>query len=72
MRIRIGLTQTNHDVEAVVDDAEAFMQEVESALDGGKPMLWVTDPDGHKYGIAVARIAYVHLEAEKERIVGFG
>ena len=72
MRVRIGMAETNHDVEVEVEDAESFMAEIESALDGGKSMIWVDDPDGHKYGIAVARIAFVHLEGEKERIVGFG
>jgi hypothetical protein len=65
------LAETSHDVEAEVEDADAFMAEVESALDGDKSMLWVADPDGHKYGIAVSRIAYVHLEGERERVVGF-
>ena len=72
MRVRIGLAETSHDVEAEVDDVDAFIAEVESALDGGRPMIWVDDPDGHKYGIAVSRIAFIHLEGEKERIVGFG
>ena len=72
MRVRIGLAETSHDVEAEVEDVDAFIAEVESALAGGRPLIWVDDPDGHKYGIAVSRIAFIHLEGEKERIVGFG
>ena len=72
MRVRIGLAETSHDVEAEIEDVDAFIAEVESALAGGRPMVWVDDPDGHKYGIAVSRIAFIHLEGEKERIVGFG
>lgn len=72
MRVRIGLAETSHDVEVEVEDVDAFIGEVESALDGGRSMIWVDDPDGHKYGIAVSRIAFIHLEGEKERIVGFG
>ena len=72
MRVRIGLAETSHDVEVEVEDTEAFVAEIESALNDGKAMIWVDDPDGHKYGIAVARIAFVHLEGEKERTVGFG
>lgn len=71
MRVRIGLAETNHDVEVEVEDHEAFMQQVEAALDGEKSVLWLDDPDGHRYGVAVSRIAYVHLEGERERIVGF-
>ena len=71
MRVRIGLAETSHDVDVEIDDPEAFMKEVESALDGGKSILWLDDEEGHRYGVAVNKIAYVHLEGEKERIVGF-
>ena len=71
MRVRIGLAQTNHDVEVEVEDHEAFIKDVEAALDGEKSVLWLDDPDGHRYGVAVSKIAYVHLEGERERIVGF-
>ena len=65
------MADTGHDVEVEVEDADAFMNEVEEALGGAKAVLWLDDPDGHKYGVAVSKIAFVHLEGEKERIVGF-
>ena len=72
MRVRIGLADASHDVEVEVGDGDAFMKDIEAALDGNKSMVWLDDPEGNKYGIAVNRITYVHLEGEKERIVGFG
>ncbi|MBT8216408.1 MAG: DUF3107 family protein [Acidimicrobiia bacterium] len=71
MRVRIALAETGHDVEVEVEDAEAFMKEFEEALGGARAVLWLDDPDGHKYGVAVSKIAFVHLEGERERIVGF-
>lgn len=72
MRVRIGLSDTSREVEVVVDDVEAFIKELEQAVEAGKAMLWADDGDGHQYGIAAAKIAYVHVEGDRERIVGFG
>lgn len=72
MRVRIGLADASQDLEVEVDDAESFMADIEAAFDEDKSIIWLDDPDGHKYGIAVQRITFVHLEGEKERIVGFG
>lgn len=72
MRVRIGLSDTPREVEIVVDDLDAFVKDLEQAVESGKAMIWADDGDGHRYGVAAAKIAYVHVEGERERRVGFG
>jgi hypothetical protein len=72
MRVSIGLVDSTRELEVQVEDVEEFMKEVERAVGGERPMVWADDLDGHTYGIAAEKIAYIHLEAERERIVGFG
>ena len=71
MRVRSGLAETSHDVDVEVEDAEAFKKDIEAALDGDRSIIWLKDADGNSYGVAVTKIAYVHLEGDRERIVGF-
>jgi len=70
MRVRIGLADTGADVDVDLEDAEAFVKELETAIKSESPLLWVEDPERGRYGIAVAKIVYVHIEAEKARSVG--
>ena len=70
MRVRIGLADTGTDVDVDLADVDAFVKELEAAIESGKALLWVQDPERGRYGIAVDKIAYVHVEGEKTRSVG--
>ena len=70
MRVRIGLADTGADVDIDVDDVDAFVTELEGAIESGASLLWVEDSEHGRYAIAVARIAYVHIEGEQTRSVG--
>jgi hypothetical protein len=70
MRVRIGLADTGTDVDVDLADVEAFVKELEAAIESGKALLWVEDPERGRYGVAVGKIAYVHVEGVKTRSVG--
>ena len=72
MRIRIGLSDTAREIELEVDDAPEFVRQLEDAIAAGGAMVWATDSEQHRYGIVATKVAYVHMEPERERVVGFG
>lgn len=69
MRVRIGLADTGSDIDVELDDGEAFVKELEAAIEAGKTLVWADDDSG-RYAIAVNKIAFVHIEGEKSRSVG--
>ncbi len=54
-----------------MEDSESFVKDLDAALEAGKAMIWADHIDGSSYGIAVGNVNYVHLEGDKERLVGF-
>ena len=70
MRVRIGLADTGTDVDVDLEDVDAFVKELEAAIESGASLMWVEDPERGRYGIAVNKIAYVHIEGESSRSVG--
>ncbi len=70
MRVRIGLADTGTDVDIDVEDVDAFVKELEAAIESSASLMWVEDPERGRYGIAVNKIAYVHIEGEISRSVG--
>ncbi|MDH3308384.1 MAG: DUF3107 family protein [Acidimicrobiia bacterium] len=70
MRVRIGLADTGTDIEVDVKDVDAFVKELEAAIESSASLMWVEDPERGRYGIAVNKIAYVHVESESTRTVG--
>jgi hypothetical protein len=70
MRVRIGLADTGTDVDVDIENVEAFIEELEAAIESGASLLWVEDPERGRYGIAVNKVAYVHIEGQSTRSVG--
>ncbi|MGI9648619.1 MAG: DUF3107 family protein [Acidimicrobiia bacterium] len=70
MRVRIGLADTGTDIDVDLEDVDAFVKELEAAIESSAALMWVEDPERGRYGISVAKIAYVHVEGEKTRSVG--
>lgn len=68
--VRIGLESTR-ELELAVDDAEAFATAYEKAVKGKDQVLWVTDINGHRFGVTVASVAFVEIVKPKDRGVGF-
>jgi hypothetical protein len=41
-------------------------------INGPDRVWWIDDQEGHRHGIVVDKVAYVDVEAPRERLVGFG
>lgn len=76
MDIRIGVTYTAKELDLeLADDADtsALQADVEAALTGANPVLWVVDKRGRKVGVPAEKIAYVEIGSpESARRIGFG
>jgi len=68
--VRIGVSSAR-ELELSVDDAGAVADAYEKALKGKDNVLWVTDTRGHRFGLAVASIAFIEVEEPQDRGVGF-
>ncbi len=71
MRVRIGFSGADGGIDIEMEDSESFVKDLDAALEAGKAMIWADHIDGSSYGIAVGNVNYVHLEGDKERLVGF-
>jgi hypothetical protein len=74
MELRIGVVHTakelSVDIDGSVDDLVA---EIDAALGGGKPVVWLTDTKGRRVGVATDKLAYLEIDdSGNARHVGFG
>ncbi len=69
-KMRIGI-EGARELEIEVDDLEAAVQDLETGLTENA-IVWVTDSKGDRHGIVSARLAFVEIEEERDRSVGFG
>ncbi len=76
MDLRIGITQTNQVIEVELDDAsdrDALKKQIDGALSGTDPVLWVTDRKGRETGIPTSQISWVEVgTVDPDRRIGFG
>lgn len=76
MDVRIGVTYTAKelDVEIADDtDSAALVAEVDAAVSGSTPVLWLVDRKGRRFGVPTDKIAYIEIgTADSERRIGFG
>ncbi len=71
-KIRIGLHGAR-ELELDVEDSAAVQKLVEEAVAAGDAMVWLTDVRGHRFGVVVAKLAFVETEGELSRSgIGFG
>jgi hypothetical protein len=74
MELRIGVVHTPKELSLELDEsADDIVKLIDDALNGGSPMLWVTDSKGRRVGTPTDKIAYVELtEDGSSKRVGFG
>jgi hypothetical protein len=72
VRVRIGMTMTPRELDLEVADAEEVVRSFQQAMEKGEQILWVVDEEGHRHGLVVDKIAYLDVEAERSKRVGFG
>jgi hypothetical protein len=68
--VRIGMSSAR-ELELAVEDPSVVAASYEKALKGKDNVLWVTDTRGHRFGLAVASIAFIEVEEPQDRGVGF-
>lgn len=75
MDVRIGVTYTGKELDIDLGDdadADALQAEVDAAMGGSTPVLWVTDKKGRRLGIPTDKLAYVEIGSpDAERRIGF-
>ena len=69
-KLRIGI-EGARELEIEVEDVEAAATQLEKGIGGGT-VVWLIDTKGSRHGIVVERLAFVIVEAEKDRSIGFG
>ena len=76
MDVRIGVIYTGKELEVeLADDADrdGIAKQIDAAVSGTNPVLWLTDRKGKTIGVPSEKIAYVELgRAASDRRVGFG
>lgn len=71
MRARIGIADTDKQIELEIDDVDTFKKEIEKAVaDGG--LGWFTDARGRSVGIPAQNVAFIEIDdAGTTTAVGF-
>jgi hypothetical protein len=74
MDVRIGVVYTPKELALEVDGSvDHTVDQVNRALAGDEPMLWLTDTKGKKVGVPTDKIAYVEVDSDDgAKRVGFG
>jgi len=71
VKVRIGLSMAPREIEIEVEEPEALVAAIDQALQGGQPMVWVTDRQGRRHGLSVEKIAFIEIESGGPKPVGF-
>lgn len=71
MKARIGVADSSKVVEIEVEEVEDLRSQVEEAIESGQTMIWFTDLKQRKVGVPSARVAFVEIDPEQDRRVGF-
>ena len=71
VRMRIGL-QSVREIEVEVEDADAVVTAIKTAMSDGDPVAWIMDTKETRHGIVVDKLAFIQVDAEEEKMVGFG
>ncbi len=68
-KMRLGV-EGARELEIEVDDIDAAVKALEKGLsDGG--LVWLTDSKGDRHGIVSVRLAFVEVEPNRDRSIGF-
>ena len=69
-KMRIGV-EGARELEVEVEDLDAAVASLEAGLSDGS-LVWLTDSKGVRHGIVGGRLAFVEIEEQADRSVGFG
>lgn len=69
--LRVGL-QSVREIELEVEDADVVIAAIHDAMTSDDPIAWITDTKDTRHGIAVDKLAFIQIDAEESKMVGFG
>lgn len=73
IEVRIGIIESPKElILELEEDSKELVDKVNVALEKASGMVWLTDSKGKQIAVSAARIAYLEIEEEKPRKVGFG
>lgn len=72
MKVKIGIAESSRVVELEVEDVDAFEKMLEAEFGSGPGLIWFEDTKGRRIGVPKDRIAFVEIDKEDARPVGFG
>ena len=76
MDVRIGVIYTGKELDIDLGDeadADQVQADVDAAVSGETPVLWMTDKRGRRLGVPTEKIAYIEIGGpDNERRIGFG
>jgi hypothetical protein len=74
MELRIGVVHTPKELSLELDGtADDVVGTIDTAMAGGKAIVWLTDTKGRRVGIPAERIAYIEVDEDgSNKRVGFG
>jgi hypothetical protein len=74
MEIKIGVVNMHKELTCTIKDRErleGFLQQISSAISEQSSMIWLEDDTGRRVGVPSDKLAYVEIEGDRERRVGF-
>ena len=72
MKVKIGIAESSRVVELEIDDVDAFEKMLEAEFGSGPGLVWFEDTKARRLGVPKDRIAFVEIDKEDARPVGFG
>jgi hypothetical protein len=72
MKVKIGIAESSRVVELEIDDVESFEKMLEGEFGAGPGLIWFEDTKDRRIGVPKDRIAFVEIDTEADRPVGFG
>ena len=73
IEVRIGIVESPKElILELEEDTTELVDKVNAAIATGSGMVWLTDSKGKKVAVQANRIAYLEIEPERARTVGFG
>ena len=74
MEVKIGVIYSAKELSVELDGkADEVVANIEDALKGGAPVIWLTDKKGRRVGVPTDKVAYIEVaEEDHSKRVGFG
>lgn len=74
MEIKIGVVNMHKELTCTVKDKERLeelLRELSAAISDQSSMIWFEDDSGRRVGVPADKLAYVEIESDRDRRVGF-